>query len=126
MPETTLRYVGDRLMQCKDIPDQLVLDAVTDREPGWSTQTTGRICEALEQQLGPVPWNLLLAKLRRLVARGLIDGCPCGCSGGFTIPGRQEPSAGDALAAFDRWLAAYSAAMPADVPATFRGPNWKA
>lgn len=92
MPETTLRYVGDRLMQCKDIPDQLVLDAVTDREPGWCTQTTGRIWDAIEEQLGPVPWNLLLAKLRRLVARGLIEGCPCGCSGGFTILGKEEPA----------------------------------
>ena len=38
-------------MQCKDIPDQLVL-----------------------------------AKMRQLIKRGLVDGCGCGCRGEFRLP----------------------------------------
>ena len=36
-------------------------------------------------ELWEYPERVLLAKLRRLVRRGLLDGCPCGCRGDFTI-----------------------------------------
>ncbi len=38
--------------------------------------------------LGPhfaVPWKVLMAKLRGLKARDLIDGCTCGCRGDFVL-----------------------------------------
>ncbi|MFI5831041.1 hypothetical protein ACIA6C_27970 [Streptomyces sp. NPDC051578] len=124
MNEITLRQIGDRLMQCKDIPDQLVIEAVASADDGWAI--TAEVRKFLEARVGPVPWNLLLAKLRRLIARQLIDGCACGCSGGFRIPGVQVQRHAAAARTVDRWLAAQRAVSTSDVPAALRGPNWKA
>ncbi|MCX5137560.1 hypothetical protein OOK06_36445 [Streptomyces sp. NBC_00340] len=84
----TIRLVGGRRMQCKDIPDAVLLDAVR-RTPGvgggtwrmrWDVQA------ALDEALGPVPENLFLAKVRRLFAKGLMGGCDCGCRGDYHLP----------------------------------------
>lgn len=84
----SLRYVDGRLMQCKDLPDEVFVNAVrctpgvsvSDWRMAWDVQDT------LEALVGPVPRNLFFAKARRLVARGLIGGCPCGCRGDFHLP----------------------------------------
>jgi len=34
-----------------------------------------------------VPPKVVLAKWRALCKRGVVDGCPCGCHGGFTLLG---------------------------------------
>jgi hypothetical protein len=39
----------------------------------------------IEEELWEYPPKVLLAKLRRLVTRGLLDGCGCGCRGDFEI-----------------------------------------
>ena len=38
-----------------------------------------------------LPENLVLAKARKLIKRGLLDGCACGCRGDFELsaPGRD-------------------------------------
>lgn len=88
----TIRMVGDRRMQCKDIPDDAFLDAVR-RTPGvrgdmapeawrmrWEVQAE------LEKGLGPIPEKLFLAKARRLGRRGLLGGCTdCSCRGDYHI-----------------------------------------
>lgn len=84
-----IRMVNGRRMQCKDIPDEVFLEAVR-RSPGtpncgWRTRWNVR--EVLEQEVGPVPENLFMAKARRLIARGLMDGCACGCRGDFVPAG---------------------------------------
>jgi hypothetical protein len=74
----------------QDIPDEAFLEAVR-RTPGvsyrpgawrmrWDVQDT------LEAQLGPIPGNLFLAKAARLIHRGLLGGCPCGCRGDYHLP----------------------------------------
>lgn len=71
-------------MQCKDIPDQTFVDAVRRTTPvGTSWRTRWDVATELEDAIGPVPDNLFMAKARRLMARGLIGGCPCGCRGDF-------------------------------------------
>ncbi len=35
-----------------------------------------------------VPWKVVEAKLSKLVRRGLLDGCTCGCRGDFTLTSR--------------------------------------
>jgi hypothetical protein len=35
-----------------------------------------------------VPRKVIMAKLRRLVKRGVIDGCTCGCRGDFKVIGK--------------------------------------
>jgi hypothetical protein len=37
--------------------------------------------ETLETSFGHVPTNLLLAKARKVEAKGLLGGCTCGCRG---------------------------------------------
>ncbi|MEU6233816.1 hypothetical protein [Kitasatospora sp. NPDC047058] len=74
-------------MQCKDIPDGVFLDAVR-RSPavggvGW--RMSWDVHAALEFLVGPVPVNLFYAKARKLIARGLLGGCACGCRGDFHI-----------------------------------------
>jgi hypothetical protein len=44
----------------------------------------------IEEELWEYPPKVLLAKLRRLVARGLLDGCACGCRGDFEITDRGK------------------------------------
>jgi hypothetical protein len=40
----------------------------------------------LSNKLG-VPDNVLLAKCRRLIRNGQLEGCACGCRGDFIVPG---------------------------------------
>jgi hypothetical protein len=86
----TIRHVGGRRMQCKDIPDAAVCDAIRDTpgtgEPAaapwrmrWDVQA------ALEATTGPIPERLFLAKMRRMVAKGLVGGCDCGCRGDYHL-----------------------------------------
>ncbi|MGC4950960.1 hypothetical protein ACLQ2N_32810 [Streptomyces sp. DT224] len=88
----TIRYVAGRPMQCKDIPDEALLNAVR-RTPqpypnpphfvplrmSWDVQT------ALEEITGPLPYKLFLAKIRRLFHKGLLCGCDCGCRGDYHL-----------------------------------------
>ncbi|MHB9857597.1 hypothetical protein [Streptomyces sp. YIM S03343] len=91
-PPATIRLIGGRRMQCKDIPDEAFLDAVR-RTPAcdgslapdrwrmrWEVQAE------LEKTLGPIPENLFLAKARRLGRRKLLGGCTeCTCRGDYHI-----------------------------------------
>ncbi|MGW3491976.1 hypothetical protein [Streptomyces sp. NPDC001054] len=78
----SIRYVGERLMQCKDLPDTLLLGVIRDAQ---RYATLRDVHDGLADRIGPVPWNLVLAKLRGLIVRGLVNGCACGCSGSFTV-----------------------------------------
>lgn len=88
----TIRMVGGRRMQCKDIPDEVFLDAVR-RTPGYDGSTKPDVWRMrwnvqaeLEKELGPIPENLFLAKARRLGRRGLLGGCTeCTCRGDYHI-----------------------------------------
>lgn len=81
----TIRYVDGRRMQCKDLPDMVFLDALRDtpgvggRPSAWRMRWD--VHDTLEEHVGPVPLNLLLAKARKLEAAGKLGGCTCGCRG---------------------------------------------
>lgn len=108
-----LRMVGGRRMQCKDIPDEVFLDAVRrSGEPGrwrmrWDVQAE------LETVLGPLPENLFLAKVRKLIAAGKMGGCGCGCRGDYELPGETPGSAPPRPPAISvtEWLAKLSKDM---------------
>lgn len=91
MPDTepvSIRYVNGRRMQCKDIPDQVFIGAIR-RTPGttvMSWRMLWHVQDELAQTIGPVPYNLFLAKARKLRTAGKIGGCPCGCRGDFHLP----------------------------------------
>lgn len=85
---TNIRLVDGRRMQCKDIPDHAFLDAVR-RSPGTPSQNWRMrwiVHAALEEAVGPIPENLLLAKARKLIAAGKLGGCDCGCRGDWHLP----------------------------------------
>ncbi|MEU6632883.1 hypothetical protein ABZ905_32055 [Streptomyces parvus] len=88
----TIRLINGRRMQCKDIPDAALCEAVrlTPAPPpatgnpapwrmAWDVHAT------LEKTTGPVPDRLFLAKVRRLFAKGLLGGCDCGCRGDYHL-----------------------------------------
>lgn len=81
----SFRLIEGRRMQCKDIPELLFLMVVQEeaRKHGWATAV--RTHAELEASLGPLPPRLFLAKARKLIAAGKIDGCGCGCRGEFEI-----------------------------------------
>lgn len=95
-------------MQCKDIPDEVFLDAVRIASSltggGWAMYwDVGCVLAGHDYHLTIqgshaaypngecFPWRLVLAKARKLIDRGAMDGCPCGCRGDFEIPGDRSP-----------------------------------
>lgn len=81
--------MGDmRRLQCKNIPDELVVEAVRQARPVMPSgpRLSWDVHDALEELVGEVPVNLFRAKIRKLVGRGLIGGCACGCRGDFHLP----------------------------------------
>lgn len=76
-------------MQCKDIPDIPILEflAKLDRWCNWfePEQYENSVRRAMPAD---VPEKLSLAKMRQLIKRGLVEGCPCGCRGDFELTPR--------------------------------------
>jgi hypothetical protein len=75
-------------IQCKDIPDEPILrllDNLTGELPWafrWESGVTNSVMEAMPPG---VPENLVLAKMKSLIRKGLVSGCCCGCRGDFEI-----------------------------------------
>lgn len=86
-----IRLIGGRRMQCKDIPADAFLDAVRSSCAETGTANRADVAAHLENYIGPVPWNLFLAKARQLIRAGKLDGCACGCAGDFRVRA-QDPS----------------------------------
>ncbi len=76
-------YEGKMQPQSKDISDISVLNAIkkTTAEHGGMWSCLGHVQEELAQ----FPERVVLAKLKSMIKRKLIDGCACGCRGEFTI-----------------------------------------
>lgn len=76
-------------MQAKDITDDAVLAAIRSEElrRGASRWDIGM---ELVLHVGEVPEKVVLAKLRSMEKRGLVDGCLCGCRGDFEIVAGPE------------------------------------
>lgn len=79
-----------KCVQAKDITEDPVLRFVA----GHSTSTwqPGFDNSVLNAMPAGTPPKVALAKMRALIKRGLVDGCGCGCMGGFTLTdaGRQR------------------------------------
>jgi hypothetical protein len=72
------------VMQAKDITDATMLDALSKARglhgvPEWSSLWD------VQKALPDVPPKVVLAKLRSMVKRNIIDGCTCGCRGDFEL-----------------------------------------
>lgn len=82
-------------MQCKDIPTLPILQFLMNYkgiwcnwfeiDSGWDNQNSVR--HAMQND---IPDKLIFAKMRKLIAKGLVDGCNCGCRGDFEITDKGE------------------------------------
>lgn len=71
-------------LQAKDIPDLLALCAVDACQywcHEWSKPTLIWAARWDVAAMIGFPEKVVLAKLRSLMKRGLVSGCPCGCRG---------------------------------------------
>lgn len=77
-------------MKCSDIPDEPILEFLRKlgRTPAslYSPDTIvdgkNSICHCMPPG---TPEKLRLAKMRRLIKKRLVVGCPCGCRGDFLL-----------------------------------------
>jgi hypothetical protein len=77
-------------LQAKDIPDQVVIDAVVSQYGvhGGNGPNNGLASSSLwdvQRVLSDYPPKVVLAKLASLIERGMLDGCACGCRGDFAV-----------------------------------------
>lgn len=87
-------------MKCKDIPDRPILEflAVQDSWASWINPT--EFGDAIDdptwmpyvgRAMPPgVPAKLRIAKMAKLIRRGLVDGCDCGCRGDYELSEQGE------------------------------------
>ncbi len=76
-------------MQCKDIPDRPILEFLLQR-PGWCNWYFRDDRDVTAAMPAGTPAKLVLGKMRVLMRRGLVTGCPCGCRGDFEITEKGE------------------------------------
>ena len=78
-------------MQCKDIPTIPILEFVK-RHGGIGCNWYGNEYERSVTHAMPpgIPDKLVLAKMRQLISKGLVDGCPCGCRGDYELTDKGE------------------------------------
>lgn len=72
-------------MKCSDIPDRPILAllaALNGRWANWWGFEPSVLPAFPEEVRGT---KLVLAKMRMMVRRGVVDGCCCGCRGDFVI-----------------------------------------
>jgi hypothetical protein len=71
-------------MKCKDIPDRPILEMLAQNPAQWHNWCWPKwnVCDAMPKDIPP---KLAHAKMRMMIRRGVVDGCPCGCRGDFTI-----------------------------------------
>jgi len=67
-------------MQCKDIPNEPILHFLAQHGGIGCT-----VWDCIPAMPDGVIGKLATAKMGRLIRRGLIDGCICGCRGDFEL-----------------------------------------
>lgn len=74
-------------MQCKDIPTRPILEFLAGLNGRWAVWYLYEGCTNSVQLAMPpdLPAPLILAKMRKLIRSGLLDGCPCGCRGDYVL-----------------------------------------
>ena len=75
-------------MQCKDIPDAPIIEFLRQNcgPYKWATWGNGYSMPTVQDAMpAGTPPKLQLAKMRMLIRRGIVRGCPCGCRGDFYL-----------------------------------------
>jgi len=72
-------------VQAKDIPELPILKFIDSFDGAWCnwfSQDVRSVRRAMPEDTYP---KVVLAKMRALIKKGLVDGCPCGCRGDFRL-----------------------------------------
>lgn len=72
-------------MQCKNIPEQPILDYLASLNGRWATWCPGWDNSVMQVMPPGTPPKLARAKMNQLIKRGLVDGCTCGCRGDYEL-----------------------------------------
>lgn len=86
-------------MQCKDIPETPILQFLLKVKAGKAFATwycgdflpENSVVRAMPEG---VSGKLAIAKMKAMIKKGLVDGCPCGCRGDFKITDRGISAVG--------------------------------
>lgn len=79
-------------MQCKDIPTMPILRFLESLNGKWAnwfdpTVYSNSVLNAMPPE---TPEKLAMTKMRNLIKKGVIDGCPCGCRGNYELNDRSR------------------------------------
>lgn len=75
-------------MQAKDLDDAeflRLIDTISHDGLWAHTNTRWVFTWDLEPAMPDVPWKVILAKASKLIKRGVLSGCDCGCRGDFEL-----------------------------------------
>jgi hypothetical protein len=75
----------NKSLQCKHIPDLPILEFLNRHDGQWCNWVFGNERDVHLAMPTGLPEKIVLAKMRQLMARGLVDGCGCGCRGDFEL-----------------------------------------
>ncbi len=79
---TLMMSAKDTGMQAKDIPEGIFLDVVRN---GFHKNALGMQLRHVIEAFPGVPEKVVRAKADKLIRRGLLRGCACGCRGDFNV-----------------------------------------
>ncbi len=78
-------------MQAKDVPEQPILDYLEKwSRCGFWCLNFGETLNVFLAMPPETPYKVGLAKMRSLIKRGLVIGCPCGCRGDYHVESFYE------------------------------------
>lgn len=71
-------------MQAKDVSDEVMLNALAITRGRHGVERWSSLWD-VQEALPKIPPKVVLAKLKSMVKRKIIDGCTCGCRGDFEL-----------------------------------------
>lgn len=73
-------------MKCSDIDPVPVLEFLKRQGTKWSTHGNGYGMPTVQDAMPPgTPVKIQIAKMAKLIKKGFVSGCSCGCRGDYTI-----------------------------------------
>lgn len=84
-------------MQAKDVPELPILEfLLTFKNKKWCNWFGDMYENSITRAIPEgTPSKIILAKMRAMIKKGLVDGCTCGCRGDFVITPKGEQAIHD-------------------------------
>lgn len=83
-------------IQCKDIDERPILEFLLKRYEehlGWAScfgdEFENSVTHAMPKD---IPFKVVVRKMAKMIAKGLVDGCGCGCRGDYEITQKGKDS----------------------------------